>query len=95
MVLQYAEDVLQDISHSHGHADTRQPPKEAFSKHLSLAATLKARFVTDVDRIVVENSLTKKNLNLAKESEIKEKSLCREIKKSPRFIGSRSSKFMF
>ena len=73
----------------------RRLPKEAFYKHLSLAATLKARFVTDVDRIVVENSLTKKNLNLAKESEIKEKSLCREIKKSPRFIGSRSSKFMF
>ena len=50
----------------------RRLPKEAFYKHLSLAATLKARFVTDVDRIVVENSLTKKNLNLAKESEIKE-----------------------
>ena len=36
----------------------RRLPKEAFYKHLSLAATLKARFVTDVDRIVVENSLT-------------------------------------
>ena len=47
-------------------------PKEAFYKNLALAATLKTRFVTDVDRIVVENSLTRKNLNLAKESEIKE-----------------------
>lgn len=47
-------------------------PKEAFYKHLPLAATLKTRFVTDVDRIVVENSLTRKNLNLAKDSEIKE-----------------------
>ena len=50
----------------------RRLPKEAFYKHLALAATLKTRFVTDVDRIVVENSLTRKNLNLAKDSEIKE-----------------------
>lgn len=87
MVLQYAEDVLQDISHSHSHADTRQPPKEAFYKHLSLAATLKARFVTDVDRIVVENSLTKKNLNLAKESEIKEIMLLSIVLKKRDFDG--------
>lgn len=50
----------------------RRLPKEAFYKHLSLVATLKTKFVTDVDRIVVENSLTQKNLNLAKESDIKE-----------------------
>lgn len=50
----------------------RRLPKEAFYKHLPLTATLKTRFVTDVDRIVVENSLTRKNLNLAKDSEIKE-----------------------
>lgn len=50
----------------------RRLPKEAFYKHLALAATLKTKFVTDVDRIVVENSLTRKNLNLAKDSEIKE-----------------------
>ena len=36
------------------------PEEEAFYKHLSLAATLKTKFVTDVDRIVVENSLTRK-----------------------------------
>lgn len=50
----------------------RRLPKEAFYKHLPLSAALKAKFVSDVDRIVVENSLTKGNLNLAKESEIKE-----------------------
>ena len=50
----------------------RRLPKEAFYKHLSLAATLKARFVTDVDRIVVENTLAQKNLNLERESEVKE-----------------------
>ena len=50
----------------------RRLPKEAFYKHLPLSAVLKAKFVSDVDRIVVENSLTKGNLNLAKESGIKE-----------------------
>lgn len=47
-------------------------PKEAFYKRLSLSAPLKARFVSDVDRIEVKNSLTQINLNLAKESEISE-----------------------
>lgn len=47
-------------------------PKEAFYKHLPLTPALKAKFVSDVDRIVVENSLTKSNLNLTKEAEIKE-----------------------
>ncbi|EHO15826.1 hypothetical protein HMPREF9623_01737 [Stomatobaculum longum] len=47
-------------------------PKEAFYKHLPLTPALKAKFVSDVDRIVVENSLTKSNLNLVKEAEIKE-----------------------
>lgn len=65
----------------------RRLPKEAFYKHLSLAATLKARFVTDVDRIVVENSLTKKNLNLAKESEIKEIMLLSIVLKKQDFDG--------
>ncbi len=50
----------------------RRLPKEAFYKHLPLSAALKAKFVSDVDRIVVENSLTKGNLNLAKDSGIKE-----------------------
>ena len=47
-------------------------PKEAFYKLLPLTAAVKAKFVSDVERIQVENTLTKGNLNLAKESEIKE-----------------------
>lgn len=47
-------------------------PKEAFYKHLPLTAAVKAKFVSDVERIQVENTLTKGNLNLVKESEIKE-----------------------
>lgn len=50
----------------------RRLPKEAFYKHLSLSAALKAKFVSDVDRITVENSLTKENLNLTKDIDIKE-----------------------
>jgi hypothetical protein len=50
----------------------RRIPKEAFYKHLPLTAALKAKFISDVDNIVVANSLTKENLNLAKDSEIKE-----------------------
>jgi TATA-binding protein-associated factor Taf7 len=50
----------------------RRIPKEAFYKHLSLSPALKAKFVSDVDRIVVENSLTKENLNLEKDAKIKE-----------------------
>ena len=50
----------------------RRLPKEAFYKHLPLTAAVKAKFVSDVDRIQVENTLTKDNLNLGKESEIKE-----------------------
>ena len=47
-------------------------PKEAFYQHLSLTATLKARFVSDVEQIQVENSLTQRNLNLENKSDIKE-----------------------
>lgn len=47
-------------------------PKEAFYKHLPLTAAVKAKFVSDVERIQVENTLTKDNLNLGKKSEIKE-----------------------
>ena len=50
----------------------RRLPKEAFYKHLPLTAAVKAKFVSDVDRIQVENTLTKDYLNLGKESEIKE-----------------------
>lgn len=50
----------------------RRLPKEAFYKHLSLTKILKEKFVSDVDRIAVENSLTKENLNLLSDAEIKE-----------------------
>lgn len=50
----------------------RRIPKEAFYKHLPLTPSLKAKFVSDIDSIIVANSLTKENLNLAKDSEIKE-----------------------
>ena len=50
----------------------RRLPKEAFYKHLPLTKPLKDKFVSDVERIVVENSLTQDNLNLTNESEIKE-----------------------
>ena len=50
----------------------RRLPKEAFYKHLPLTKILKEKFVSDVDRIAVENSLTKENLNLSSGAEIKE-----------------------
>lgn len=50
----------------------RRMPKEAFYKHLPLTKPLKEKFVSDVDHIFVENSLTKENLNLTADSEIKE-----------------------
>ena len=50
----------------------RRLPKEAFYKRLPLTTVLKDKFVSDVDRIYVENSLTKDNLNLSADSEVKE-----------------------
>lgn len=50
----------------------RRLPKEAFYKNLALNTAMKDKFVSDVERIVVENSLTKENLNLSEDSEIKE-----------------------
>lgn len=50
----------------------RRLPKEAFYKRLPITAALKDKFVTDVDRIYVQNSLTKDNLNLGADSNIKE-----------------------
>ena len=47
-------------------------PKEAFYQHLNLTAALKEKFVSDVDRIFVEYSLTQKRLNLSNESAVKE-----------------------
>lgn len=47
-------------------------PKEAFYKKLALNTAMKDKFVSDVESIFVENSLTKDNLNLADDSEVKE-----------------------
>ena len=65
----------------------RRLPKEAFYKHLPLTKILKEKFVSDVDRIVVENSFTKENLNLASNAEIKEIMLLSISLKSQEFDG--------
>lgn len=65
----------------------RRLPKEAFYKHLPLTKILKEKFVSDVDRIVVENSFTKENLNLASDAEIKEIMLLSISLKNQEFNG--------
>ena len=65
----------------------RRLPKEAFYKRLPLTKMLKEKFVSDVDRIVVENSFTKENLNLASDAEIKEIMLLSISLKSQEFDG--------
>lgn len=50
----------------------RRIPKEAFYRWMTLSADLKEKFVSDVDRIFVENSLTMENLRLGRESDVKE-----------------------
>lgn len=47
-------------------------PKEAFYRHLALTNALKEKFVSGVDRIMVENSFTKQTLNLTASAETKE-----------------------
>ena len=65
----------------------RRLPKEAFYKHLPLTKILKEKFVSDVDRIVVENSFTKEYLNLASDAEIKEIMLLSISLKNQEFDG--------
>ena len=65
----------------------RRLPKEAFYKHLPLTKILKEKFVSDVDRIVVENSFTKEKLNLASDAEIKEIMLLSISLKNQEFDG--------
>ena len=48
----------------------RVMPKEAFYKRLTLGAELKEKFVTDVKRITLSNSLTAATLNLEPGKEI-------------------------
>lgn len=65
----------------------RRMPKEAFYKRLPMTASLKEKFVSDVDRIFIENSLTMENLRLSKESEVKEILLLTIILKKKEFDG--------
>lgn len=65
----------------------RRLPKEAFYKHLPLTKILKEKFVSDVNRIMVENSFTKGNLNLASDAEIKEIMLLSISLKNQEFDG--------
>lgn len=50
----------------------RRIPKEAFYQHLPITNALKDRFISDVDRIYVEWSLTKDSLHLEKDGRIRE-----------------------
>lgn len=50
----------------------RRIPKETFYERLEISSALKMKFVSDVDRIFVEHSLTTENLNLSKGSDITE-----------------------
>ena len=65
----------------------RRLPKDAFYKHLPLSAALKSSFVSDVEELSVANSLTKKNLNLEKETNTKEILLLAIILKKKAFDG--------
>ena len=62
-------------------------PKEAFYKHLPLTTALKDKFVSDVDRIFVEHSLTKDNLRLTRDSQIVEILLLEIVLKKQEFDG--------
>ncbi|MBI9050016.1 MAG: DUF4391 domain-containing protein [Anaerolineaceae bacterium] len=48
----------------------RTLPKEAFYKHLSVKPNLKEKFITDIRRITVENSLTENTLHLKPGTEV-------------------------
>lgn len=50
----------------------RKIPKKAFYEHLPLSSALKNKFVSDIDTITVENSLTERNLHLTEDSKVKE-----------------------
>ena len=58
-----------------------------FYKHLNLSATLKEKFITDVERIVIENSLSNRSLNLNSSSEIEEILLLSIVLKKQEFDG--------
>lgn len=65
----------------------RRIPKEAFYRNLPISASLKAKFVSDVEKITIENSLQNKSLNLVKKAEIKEIMLLSVLLKKKNFDG--------
>ena len=65
----------------------RRMLKEAFYKRLPLTRAMKDKFVSDVYRIFVENSLTVENLNFSQELELKEILLLSIILKKQDFDG--------
>ena len=65
----------------------KRMPKEAFYKRLTMTTALREKFVSDVDRIFIENSLTMENLRLGKDSEVKEILLLTIILKKKEFDG--------
>ena len=65
----------------------RRLPKEAFYKHRPLTKVLKEKFLSDEVRIIVENSFTKENLNLASDAEIEEIMLLSIFLKKKEFDG--------
>ncbi|MBR1418553.1 MAG: DUF4391 domain-containing protein [Synergistaceae bacterium] len=65
----------------------RRIPKEKFYQRLVLTAALKKKFVSDIDSIFIENSLTAENLRLSKESIITEILLLKIMLKTKEFDG--------
>lgn len=63
----------------------RRLPKEAFYQHLPMTPLLRKKFVSDIDVIMLENSLTVKNLNLLQETDIREILLLSMSLKKPDF----------
>ena len=66
-----------------GTAIHRKMSKEAFYRHLPLKSAVKDKFVSDIESIYVENSLSNESLNLETESEIHEILLLRLNLKKP------------
>ncbi|MBQ8133987.1 MAG: DUF4391 domain-containing protein [Clostridia bacterium] len=65
----------------------KRMPKEAFYKRLTLSAALMEKFVADVERIMIENSLSNDSLNLTAGAEIKEILLLSIVLKKEDFDG--------
>ena len=66
-----------------GTAIHRKMSKEAFYRHLPLTTAVRNKFVSDIESIYVENSLSNESLNLETESEIHEILLLRLNLKKP------------